>query len=67
MFRAFQACHSALKADGRMIIVFAHEQPDAWETLVSAIIRAGFVVNGSWPIQTEMGTRTRALSSAGRC
>jgi putative DNA methylase len=64
MFRAFQACHNALKPDGRMVIVFAHKQPDAWETLVSAIIRAGFVVNGSWPIQTEMGTRTRALSSA---
>ncbi len=46
------------------MIVFAHKHPDAWETLVSAIIRAGFVVDGSWPIQTEMGNRTRALSSA---
>jgi putative DNA methylase len=64
MFRAFQACHRALKPDGRLVIVFAHKHPDAWETLVSAIIRAGFVVDGSWPIQTEMGNRTRALSSA---
>jgi adenine-specific DNA methylase len=64
MFRAFQACHHALVDDGRLVIVFAHKQPDAWETLVSAIIRAGFVVDGSWPIQTEMGNRTRALSSA---
>jgi adenine-specific DNA methylase len=63
-FRAFQACHKALKPEGRLVIVFANKQPDAWETLVSAIIRAGFVVDGSWPIQTEMGTRTRALSSA---
>ena len=45
-------------------IVFAHKQPDAWETLVSAIIRAGFVVDGSWPIQTEMGNRSRAHGSA---
>ena len=64
MARAFQACHAALKPDGRLVIVFAHKQPDAWEALVSAIIRAGFVVNASWPIQTEMGNRTRALSSA---
>lgn len=64
MARAFQACHAALKADGRLVIVFAHKQPDAWETLVSAIIRAGFVVDGSWPIQTEMGNRMRAMSSA---
>jgi putative DNA methylase len=64
MFRAFQACYHALTPDGRLVVVFAHKQPDAWETLVSAIIRAGFVVDASWPIQTEMGNRTRALSSA---
>ncbi len=64
MFRAFQACYKALAPQGRLVIVFAHKQPDAWETLVSAIIRAGFVVDGSWPIQTERGNRTRALSSA---
>ncbi|MDI3538715.1 MAG: putative methylase, partial [Bacillota bacterium] len=64
MFRAFQACYRALTPEGRLVIVFAHKQPDAWETLVSAIIRAGFMVDASWPIQTEMGNRTRALSSA---
>jgi adenine-specific DNA methylase len=64
MFRAFQACDRALVPDGRMVVVFANKSPDAWETLVSAIIRAGFVVDASWPIQTEMGNRTRALSSA---
>lgn len=64
MARAFQACHKSLRPDGRLVIVFAHKHPDAWETLVSAIIRAGFVVDGSWPIQTEMGNRTRALSGA---
>lgn len=64
MARAFKACHSALNQDGRLVIVFAHKHPDAWETLVGAIIKAGFVVDGSWPIQTEMGNRTRAQSSA---
>lgn len=64
MARAFKASHDALKSNGRLVIVFAHKHPDAWETLVAAIIRAGFVVDGSWPIQTEMGNRTRALASA---
>jgi adenine-specific DNA methylase len=64
MARAFGACHAALKPDGRLVVVFAHKHPDAWETLVAAIIKAGFVVDGSWPIQTEMGNRTRALASA---
>ena len=64
MARAFQACHAALRSDGRLVVVFANKQPDAWETLVGALIRAGFVVDGSWPIQTEMGNRNRAIGSA---
>jgi putative DNA methylase len=64
MARAFQACAVSLKPDGKMVVVFANKQPDAWATLVTAIIRAGFIVGGSWPIQTEMTTRTRALTSA---
>lgn len=64
MARAFKSCHDALAPDGRLVVVFAHKHPDAWETLVAAIIRAGFVVEASWPIQTERMNRTRALSSA---
>ena len=64
MLRAFERFHEALRDDGRLVIVFANKQPDAWETLVSALIRAGFVVDGSWPIQTEMTTRQRSLASA---
>ena len=64
MARSFRACHAALRSNGRLVVVFANKHPDAWETLVGALIRAGFVVDGSWPIQTEMGTRTRAVASA---
>jgi putative DNA methylase len=64
MARAFQACHAALDDHGRFVIVFAHKHPDAWETLVSAIIRAGFVVDGSWPIATEMPGGLRNLGRA---
>lgn len=64
MARTFEACHKALNQNGRLVIVFAHKDPDAWETLASAIIRAGFVVDGSWPIQTEMSNRTRSQDSA---
>jgi putative DNA methylase len=64
MARAFQACHASLADHGRFVVVFAHKHPDAWETLVAAIIRSGFLVDASWPIATEMANRTRALSSA---
>lgn len=64
MYRAFARFYDALNDSGRLVVVFANKQPDAWETLVSALIRSGFVVTGSWPIQTEMQTRQRSLTSA---
>ena len=64
MARAFSRFHESLAENGRLVIVFANKQPDAWETLVAALIRSGFVVHASWPIQTEMQNRQRSLSSA---
>jgi adenine-specific DNA methylase len=64
MARVFVGCAKSLTPHGRLVVVFAHKHPDAWESLVSAIIHAGFVVEGSWPIQTERLARTRSLSSA---
>ncbi|MEI6150460.1 MAG: hypothetical protein WCS01_15280 [bacterium] len=58
MAESFVRCAEQLTDDGRMVIVFAHKQPDAWETLAASIIRAGFTVDASWPIQTEMPNKT---------
>ena len=64
MAKVFKRCAEALVEDGRLVIVFANKQADAWETMVSAIIKAGFQVTASWPIATEMLNRPRALGSA---
>ena len=64
MYRSFVAACNGLNSEGRMVVVFANKQPDAWEALVPAIMRAGFSVIGSWPIQTEMWNRVRGLASA---
>ena len=61
-FRRFEPRWHALTDVGRLVVVFVHKQPEAWETLVAALIRAGFVVDASWPIQTENATRSRAQS-----
>ena len=34
-----------------------------WETFLEAVIRAGFAINGTWPIRTELGNRTRGMDS----
>lgn len=64
MYQAFQSCYTRLNSEGIFVIVFAHKDPNAWETLVAAIIRSGFFVIGSWPIETEMPNRTIALNTA---
>ena len=44
MAESFQNAHETLSDDGRIVIVFAHKEPDAWETLVKAMIGSGLVV-----------------------
>ncbi len=34
-----------------------------WETMLSAIIKAGFAITGTWPISTELKSRPRGLES----
>ncbi len=64
MAESFQAANDSLCDDGRIVIVFAHKDPDAWETLVKAMIGSGLVVTASWPIDTEKGNRQSAQGSA---
>jgi adenine-specific DNA methylase len=64
MTRAFAEGRRVLKPDGIGAIVFAHKGTDAWETLLSSIIDAGFIVTASWPIDTERAARMRAKDSA---
>lgn len=64
MARVFENCCQLLNTNGKLVVVFANKSPAAWESLVSAIIRSGFVVDGSWPIQTEQVARIRAQSSS---
>ncbi len=64
MRKVFSCCFDLLVDRGHFVVVFAHKHPNAWETLVSAIIASGFVVDGSWPIQTERTTRAVAINGA---
>ncbi len=54
MGSAFRATLNSLQPDGRLVVVFANKQVDAWETLIGALVKGGAVVTASWPIQTEM-------------
>ena len=53
-----------ISTDGIGIIVFAHKSTSGWEAQLQAMVNAGWTMTGSWPIDTEMGTRLRAMNSA---
>ncbi|MBI1983896.1 MAG: DUF1156 domain-containing protein, partial [Acidobacteria bacterium] len=64
MAKAFAEGRRVLKADGIASVVFAHKTTEGWEALLSGMVRGGWVITGSWPIATEMGSRLRARESA---
>ena len=53
-----------LKHDGIGVIVFAHKSTSGWEAQLKAMVDAGWIITASWPIDTEMGSRLRAMDSA---
>jgi putative DNA methylase len=64
MVRALDSARSTVKPDGIGVIVFAESSTSSWEVMLSAIIEAGWSISGSWPIDTELQTRTQAADSA---
>lgn len=64
MAKAFAEGRRVLKDDGIGCVVFAHKTTEGWEALLSGMVKGGWVITGSWPIATEMGSRLRARESA---
>jgi len=64
MGKAMSEGRRVLKPSGVGIVVFAHKSTAGWEAQLQAMIDAGWIVTGSWPIDTELGNRLRAQGSA---
>jgi putative DNA methylase len=64
MEQALAECRRVLRPDGVAVVLFAHKGTAGWEALLNALVRAGWTVTGSWPIETERGARMRAKNSA---
>lgn len=64
MQKAMAETRRITKPNGISVVVFAHKSTDGWEAQLKAMIDAGWIFTGSWPIDTEMATRLRARNSA---
>jgi len=64
MTNSFIESRRVLKQEGIGCVVFAHKGTDAWETLLSSVLNAGFIITASWPIDTEKQGRERAHEAA---
>lgn len=53
MQEVFQEAFRVLKPDGVLTVMFTHKRVEAWDTLASALIHAGFEISASWPVHTE--------------
>jgi putative DNA methylase len=64
MKRAMAEGRRVLAPHGIGVVVFAHKSTAGWEAQLQAMIEAGWIMTGSWPIDTELGNRLRAMDSA---
>jgi adenine-specific DNA methylase len=61
---AFSVQHRVLRSDGIAIIVFASKTTSSWEAILKAVVEAGWIITGSWPIDTELENRVAAQGQA---
>ena len=52
----FAECRRVLVDDGVMVVWFTHKRAEAWDTLATAMMEAGFTIEASWPVATQSET-----------
>lgn len=61
---ALESERKSTRHDGIGIVVFADSSTESWEAILGAVIAAGWQITASWPIDTELQSRTQAAGSA---
>lgn len=64
MWRALSEGRRVVTPSGIAVVVFAHKSTTGWETMLQALIAAGWTVTASWPIDTEREGRPNAYETA---
>lgn len=64
MTLSFEKARLILRPNGISTIVFADSSTGAWEAILSSVINSGWIITASWPIDTELQSRTQARNAA---
>jgi putative DNA methylase len=62
--KAFAEGRRVVRSDGIGVIVFASKTTASWEAILKAVVDAGWIITGSWPIDTEMASKVAAIGQA---
>jgi len=73
MLNTFVQINTYARKDIPVTVYYAYKQSDSdendnnsstgWETMLTAIIRAGFSITGTWPMRTEMANRSIGIDA----
>ena len=73
MLATFKLINTYARDDIPVTVYYAYKQSDfdenkitastGWEAMLSAIIKAGFAITGTWPMRTEMANRTIGIDA----
>lgn len=61
---ALRESRRVVRPDGVGLVVFASKSTSSWEAVMNAVIESGWIITGSWPVDTEMETRIAAQGQA---
>jgi adenine-specific DNA methylase len=53
MTAIFTEARRILRDDGVLTVMFTHKRAEAWDTLGMGLLKAGFTIETSWPVNTE--------------
>jgi adenine-specific DNA methylase len=57
MTEIFDEVNNLLSDSGVVTVMFTHRDMDAWDTLTTAFIKAGFTISATHPVKTEQSDR----------
>lgn len=76
MLEACKQMYLYARSDIPVTIYYAYKQSDTikdgeetqvsssgWETMLTAIVKAGFAITGTWPVRTELANRSRGIGA----